>query len=63
MSGELTTCFPGDLSKISHPIFYRKEQEMPTERVSTTVPLNWEIRSWSKLPQGGGLETAGARIG
>ena len=49
-SGEPTACFPGDLSKISKPISVKKEQAMATEKVSTTVPLNWKEFWFTNCP-------------
>ena len=49
-SGNSTLCFPGDLSKISKPVINTKELKMPTERVSTTVPLNWKEVWFTNCP-------------
>ena len=51
-SGEPTACFPGDLSKISKPVILRKEQAMPTERVSTNGTIELERGVVHQLPDG-----------
>ncbi len=44
------SAFPGDLSKISKPVIHTKELNMPAERVSTTVPLNWKEVWFTNCP-------------
>ncbi|MGD8336220.1 MAG: hypothetical protein PVG81_16085 [Desulfobacterales bacterium] len=37
--------------------------EFLEQAVMEVLKEEWERKSWSKLPQGGGLETEGVRIG